>query len=179
MGSIWLFILVAQTAMPEPVTVAGERPRFAMGVEAGAGIVGAVEGGHGVLLGAGARMTIPLGGRYAFDARAQHHLPNPGGGIYELRVRRAVTWRGPIKPDYAGIGAVGYYALATGLYGKLEPRIDHVSKPVMVSFVAGWENRSGPRRAAPLEVSLLVHPYGLFAASATIGVTWSPAERRP
>ena len=175
MGSIWLVILIAQSAIPEPMTIARERPRFAAGVDAGAGMVGPVEG-DGVLLGIGARITIPLGGRYAFDARALHMVPHPGSGIYELRVRRAVNWRGAMKPDYAGVGAIGYYALATGLYGKLEPRIDHVSRPLMASFVAGWENRRGSRLAAPLELSVLVHPYGLFAASATIGVTWSPAH---
>ena len=176
MGSIWLFLLLAQSAIPEPAARADVRPRFAVGVDVGGGATGPGEVG-GVVLGAGARLTIPLGDRYAFDARALHGLPSVGGGIYELRVRRPVNWRGGMQPDYAGAGVVGYYALETGLYGKIEPRLDHVSRPIMISFVAGWENRSGPRLSAPFELSLLVHPYGLFAVSVTAGVTWSPAPR--
>lgn len=176
MGCIWLLVLVAQSVSPEPAPRVDVTPRFAIGFDAGGGVAGPGEVG-GVVLGAGARLTIPLGGRYAFDARATQGLPNVGGGIYELRIRRGVNWRGGMKPDYAGVGAIGYYALASGLYGKIEPRLDHVSRPIMASFVAGWENRSGARLAAPFELSVMVHPAGLFAASATIGLTWSPKAR--
>ena len=175
MGTIWLLVAMTQTAVPPPVEITTARPRFAAGAEFGGGIVAGFEGGAVPVAGAGVRVTIPLGGRFAFDARALHMLPTPDGGIYELRVRRAVGWRGPLKPDYAGIGAVGYYALDTGLYGKLKPRIGYVSPPLMASFVAGWENRTGARRAMPFEVSVVVHPYGLIGVSATLGVTWARA----
>ncbi len=177
MGTIWLLVAMTQTAVPPPVEITSTRPRFAAGAELGGGFVAGFEGGAAPVMGAGIRVTIPLGGRYAFDARALHALPYPGGGIYELRVRRAVEWRGPLKPDYAGIGAVGYYALDTGLYGRLKPRIGEISPPLMASFVTGWENPAGARRAAPFEVSVVVHPYGLIGVSATLGVTWARAAR--
>ena len=177
MGTIWLLVAIMQTAVPPPVEITTARPRFAAGAELGGGFVAGFEGGTAPVMGAGIRVTIPLGGRYAFDARALHMLPTPDGGIYELRGRRNVEWRGPLKPDYAGIGAVGYYALDRGLYGKLKPRIGEISPPLMASFVAGWENRTGSRRATPLELSVLVHPYGLIGVSFTAGVTWARAAR--
>ena len=174
MGPLLLFFTLAQLPAAASTDAGVERPHLAVGAEFGGGIAGPFEG-TGMILGAGLRGTIPLGGRHSLNLRVMHAVPGLDGGIYEIRWQRQVDWRGPIKPDYAGVGAVGFYWMKTGLYGRVLPQLGGVTRPMMMSLTAGWNNPVSSRLVAPIELSILAHPYGLLAASVGVGLTWTEA----
>lgn len=107
-----------------------------------------------------------------------HGVTEPSGGMYEVRWQRHVRWPGPFHPDYAGIGAVGFYWMETGYRGRVKGNFGGMTYPLMASFTAGWERPAGGRIQMPFELAVYAHPYGLLAASATIGVSWRPATPR-
>ena len=177
---IWLLAAVLQiqaSQQAQPADTPRLRPRFSIGVQGGGAAANSLgEGGAGAIAGAGLQATIPLWGRDSLSLRAMHVIPYYSGGMYEVRWQRHVQWKGPFQPDYAGVGAVGFYWLDTGLRGRLKPSFGGMTYPLMASFTAGWENPRTRRVGIPFELSIYIHPYGLLAASATVGVTWGPTR---
>ena len=175
---IWLLAATLQLP-PAPQAPPAEpvirAPSFSIGIEGGGGGALGDEGG-GFIAGGGIRTTIPLWGRDSLNLRALHAVPNLSGGLYEIRWQRHVRWPGPFQPDYAGVGAVGFYWMETGRYGRVKSSFGGITYPLMMSLTAGWDNARGRHLKVPFEMSVYIHPYGLLAASMTVGVTWSPGQ---
>ena len=175
---IWLLAATLQlppVPQAKPVEPVILPPRFSIGLEGGAGVAIGEEGG-GFVSGGGIRTTIPRWGRDSLNVRVLHGVPQVEGGMYDVRWQRHVRWPGPFKPDYAGVGAVGFYWLDTGFHGRVKPSFGGITYPLMMSLTAGWENPTGSRVKLPFEMTVYAHPYGLLAASMTLSVTLTPTR---
>jgi len=175
----WILAALLQIPAPQaPIVEPNEaaRPRFSLGAQFTGIAVNISEGRH-TGLGVGVNASIPVARRTAIDLRVSHMLPFGDFGMYDVRWRRMLKPPHNGLPHYFAAGIAGVYYKEVSFPNNVRRERYGISYPQVLSLATGWTNSVGRHAGVPFEIGAFAHPYGLLAATATLGFTWSPRGR--